>query len=94
LQIIPTDEARELVNEICIKYVDGYTVGVVSGGWVDEFGVLTQEETLVYTFVGADEAAIISIMDEALLALNQNSIMVENQKILSTYYYGASSEKP
>ena len=34
-QVISTEEAREIVNEICIKYVDGYTASEAKGGWVD-----------------------------------------------------------
>jgi len=87
-QIIPTDEAVEIVDAICVKYVEGYTMAQVKGGWIDEFGALTQENTLVYTFTHIDEQAIIAIMDEVLIALNQNAILVENQRISSVYYRG------
>ena len=87
-QIIPTKEAKDIVNEICVKYVDGYTVSEANGGWVDEKGNLTEEMTLVYSFSGAKEADIISIMDEVLAALNQNSILVEKQNMHYTYYSG------
>lgn len=87
-QIIPTEEAKEIVNEICVKYVDGYTVSEASGGWVDEKGALTEEVSLVYSFSGAEEADIVSIMNEVLAALNQNSILVERQDIFYSYYNG------
>jgi len=87
-QIIPTDEAREIVNGICAKYVEGYTVSDAKGGWVDENDVLTQENTLVYTISYADEADIIAIMNEVLTALNQNSILVERRDISSLFYNG------
>jgi hypothetical protein len=87
-QIIPTDEAKEIVNEICAKYVEGYTVSDMKGVWVDEKGVPTQEDTLVYIISYADEPDIVAIMNEALTALGQNSILVERRDISSVFYHG------
>ena len=58
------------------------------GGWVDETGTLTEENTLVYYLSGAEEDTVILIMDEVLSALNQNSILVERQNLSYTYYSG------
>ena len=69
------EEAKETVNGICAKYVEGYTVTEAQGGWVDETGTLTEEQTLVYSFTGVSEEALTSIMDEVLKELNQNSIL-------------------
>lgn len=88
-QLIPLEEAKQIVNEICVKYVGGYTVQQANGGWVDETGSLTQEETLVYSFIGVDEEVLQSIMDEVLVALNQNSILVEKANMVSSYYSGS-----
>lgn len=87
-QLIPLDEAKEKVNEICSRYVDGYTVQTAEGGWVDETGTLTEEQTLVYSFDEAEEADIISIMNETLKELNQNSILVEKEDLNYCYYSG------
>ena len=87
-QIIPTDEAVEIVNGICAKYAEGWTMSHANGGWVDEKGILTQENTLIYTFAYIDEADIVSIMDEVLTALNQNSILVERRELSSVFYNG------
>lgn len=86
--IIPADEAKEIVNEICMKYVNGYTVIEAEGGWVDETGTFTEEKSLVYTFSDAEEADVISIMNEVLAALNQNSILAERLDMSYTYYSG------
>ena len=87
-QIIPTDEARDIVNRICTKYVEGYTVSEANGGWVDETGTLTEESTLVYILSDAHEEDVIAIMDEVLAALNQNSILVERQEYVYSFYSG------
>ena len=87
-QIIPTDEARDIVNQICTKYVEGYTASEANGGWVDETGTLTEESTLVYILSDAHEEDVIAIMDEVLAALNQNSILVERQEYVYSFYNG------
>ena len=87
-QIIPTDEARDTVNRICTKYAEGYTVSEANGGWVDETGALTEESTLVYTLSDVKDKDVISIMDEALAALNQNSILVERREYAYSFYSG------
>ena len=87
-QLISTDEARDIVNRICAKYVGGYTASDAQGGWVDETDTLTQENTLVYMFYDISEEQLFQIMDEVLDQLNQNSILVERQKAVYTYYSG------
>lgn len=89
-QLISLDDAKETVNNICAKYVEGYTVMQANGGWVDETGMLTEEETLVYSFTDVEEDALVSIMDEVLHELNQNSILVETSDTQSFYYSGES----
>ena len=87
-QIIPTDKALEIVNEIFVRHVGGYTVHHAFGGWLDEYGVFTQENTLVYTILYASREQIYAIMDEVLVALNQNSILVERRVTYSFFYGG------
>lgn len=91
-QIIPTGEAIERIDTICVRYVDGYTLTEAQGGWVDEKGVMTQENTLVYYFRGADETEIKRIMDEVLRELNQNSILLEEKTVNYAYYSGGNGE--
>lgn len=87
-QLIPTEEARDKVNAICTRYVDGYTASDARGGWVDETDTLTQENTLVYLFYGVTNEQLKMIMDDVLVELNQNSILVEKQNAVYTYYSG------
>lgn len=87
-QIISVEEAKKIINDICIKYADGYTVTEANGGWIDETGALTEEISLVYTLSNVEETDVVSIMDEVLAALNQNSILVERQRTDSMYYSG------
>lgn len=85
-QIIPTDEAKNIVNSICAKHVEGYTASDAKGGWVDETGTLTQENTLVYYFYDISEEQITAIMDEVLTELNQNTILLQSETSRYMYY--------
>jgi hypothetical protein len=92
-QIIPTETARDTVNEICSKYIGGYTVYGAKGAWFDDASVLTEENTLVYTLTGAEESDVTAIVDDILAALNQSSVLVEKDGVLSAYRYGVNSAK-
>ncbi|MEG1472358.1 MAG: DUF3574 domain-containing protein [Clostridia bacterium] len=88
-QLIPTNQARDIINEICTRHVGGYTAWEAMGGWVDETGTLTQEHTLVYSFYDAEEEQMTAVMDEILDKLNQNTILIESGKVASMYYGGS-----
>lgn len=85
---ITTEEAKELVSAICTQYADGYTLLEAEGAWVDEKEILTNENTLVYFFRGADRSAVDRIMDEVIKNLNQNAIILEERSSSYTFYYG------
>lgn len=87
-QLISTDDARELVNEICLKYVDGFTGSPAWGAWTDENGEMVNEQTLVYTFHGTTRENVVAIMDEVLTALNQSSILMLTDSCDPLFYSG------
>jgi len=85
--VLPLDEARELANNICAKYVEsGFTQIDARGGWLDDNGVLAQEDTLIYIFVDVTEDQLQKISDELLDKLHQSSILIEKQNALYTFY--------
>lgn len=91
-QLISDDEAEKIVSQICLKYVDGYTVTKRQGVYKDEKGVVTKENSLVYEFYSATDEEIKKIMDEALVKLNQNSILIEKEKVDYSFYEGAAKQ--
>ena len=91
-QLISTEDAHKIVGEICEKYVSGYTVTEAQGNWLSEDGMRHRENTLIYSFSDADEVKIQSIMDEVLIALNQESILAETGLSDSVFYTGKKSE--
>ena len=87
-QEIPTETIRAQMHEICIKYVDGYTVSVADGFYRDGNGNITHEVSLVYVFIDAPIDSVQNIMDEALVKFNQSSILLEVNRERGTFYSG------
>lgn len=86
--VMPFEEARDLANSICAKYTSGFTQIDAKGGWLDESGELTQEDTLIYCFFDATEDQMKNIMNELIEQLHQSSILIEKQQPVYTFYTG------
>ena len=87
-QELPTEAIRDQMHEICLKYVDGYTMSIMEGYYRNEAGDPTREVTLVYVFIDTPLDAVKKIMDEALVEFNQTSILLEESKSKSIFYNG------
>ncbi len=87
-QLIPEDEAKRIVNEICLSHFDGYTLQEAHGMWTDETGTPTQEYTIVCYFDDAEQAEVYAAADEIIRALNQNTVLIERDEISIDYYSG------
>ena len=87
-QLISTEEAKQLIDEICFRYLDGYTIQDAAGSWVDEKGNATREQTIVCYFNGADKAVVYKIADEVIDRLNQNTVLIERDEIETDFYGG------
>jgi hypothetical protein len=90
-QLIPYEKAEKKVSDIALKYVDGFTELSAKGAYKDEKGVVTHENSLVFEFSSATDQQMKAIMNEVLKELNQNSILIEKQKVNCEFYEG---EKP
>ena len=88
-QIIPTEEAKGIIDDICFSYLDGYTIQDAVGSWVDEKDNATREQTIVCYFNGADESTVYKIADEIIEQLNQNTVLIEKDEIETDFYGGA-----
>ncbi len=82
------EEARDIVDAVCLKYFGGYTLQDATGAWTDETGKITHEYTLVCYFDDVDKATVYQAADEVIQALNQNSVLIEENKIAIEYYSG------
>ena len=82
------EEAMNIVDQICLKYFDGYTLQEATGSWTDETGTPTHEYTLVCYFDAADEKTVYKAADEIIKELNQNTVLIEKAEIEMNYYSG------
>ena len=82
------EEARDIVDRVCLKYFEGYTLQDATGAWTDETGTITHEYTLVCYFDGADRETVYRAADEVIEALNQNTVLIERNEITTEYYGG------
>lgn len=82
------EEARDIVDSVCLKYFEGYTLQEAAGAWTDETGQITHEYTLVCYFDGADKETVYQAADEIVRALNQNTVLIEEDEISMEYYSG------
>lgn len=87
-QLISTEKAIDILDEICLKYLDGYTIQVGYGRWSDEKGIKTNENTIICYFDYTDINTVHKIADEVIDSLNQNSVLIETGRISSEYYTG------
>lgn len=88
VQLISTQDACAVVNEICVKYVDGFNASQTWGAWTDDNGALVNEQALVYTFHNTSKEKVTAIMDEVLVALNQGSILMVSDAVEPGFYSG------
>lgn len=82
------EEAKNIVDEVCLKYFDGYTLQEATGSWKDEKDNTTHEYTLVCYFDDVDEETVYKAADELIKELNQNTILIEKTPVEMEYYSG------
>ncbi len=87
-QLISTEQAIDILDEICLKYLDGYTIQMGYGRWTDEKGIKTNENTIICYFDHTDINTVYQIADEVIDTLNQNSVLIDTNRISSEYYTG------
>ena len=82
------EEARDIVDQVCLRHFEGYTLQEATGAWTDETGRITHEYTLVCYFDGADKETVYRAADEVIRELNQNTVLIEEDEISVEYYGG------
>lgn len=87
-QIVSTDKAMDIVDKICVKHLEGYTIQDATGSWGDGSGKITHEDSFVCYFYYADEKEVYAIADEVIAALNQSCVLIEKAEVKEEYYYG------
>lgn len=85
-QVIPFDTCLTKVTEICTKYTGGCTIYEANGYWKDDTNAITKEQSIVCILEDITKEKVYKICDEVIVELNQNSILIETQNVISTYY--------
>lgn len=80
------EDAMQIVDKICLKYFDGYTLQEATGSWMDETNTVTHEYTIVCYFDGVTKEKVHLAADEIIAALNQNTVLIEENRINMEYY--------
>lgn len=86
IEEIPFDECLTKVTEICTKYTDGCTIYEANGYWKDETSTITKERTIACILEDIELNNVYKICDEVIVALNQNSILIETSNVVTTFY--------
>ena len=83
------ETAREIVDKICLEYFEGYTLQEATGAWTDENKQVTHEYTIVCYFDDTDRDTVNLAADEIMKALNQQTVLIEQDSIKMDYYSGS-----
>ena len=83
------ESAREIVDKICLEYFEGYTLQEATGAWTDENNRVTHEYTIVCYFDDTDRNTVNLAADEIMKALNQQTVLIEQDNIRMEYYSGS-----
>lgn len=87
-QIMAVEDAKAIIDSICMKHLDGYTLQDANGTWTDPNGRVTHENTIICHFDHADRDAVYQIADEVIEALNQSSVLIETDAVHIDFYSG------
>lgn len=88
---IPFDECMSKVTDICVEYTGGCTIFEATGYWKDDNNAITKERTIGCILEDIEKEIVFKICDKVIIALNQNSILVETNSVYSTFYSTASA---
>ena len=85
-QEISTLEAAKMVRNACLSYADGATIFEADGIYRHETGELIAEKTLRVELMMVEQSVVRRIVDTIKATLNQESITVQEQEILSVLW--------
>ena len=86
-QKFTAEEAKQIMYDISRKFTDGYTIYDARGYWYEEDKDRTfSENTLVCVLFDIEPENVKNIMDEAIKAFNQNSILLEVDTVRREFY--------
>ena len=79
VQELSFEEAAAIVTPIVAQAGSGYTLIQAQGGYIDEGGQLVENDTLVYTSMHISEESLSELIDDIMLAVNNESVYVTSE---------------
>lgn len=86
-EVMALNEARAIIDDICLRHGCGFTSFAARGGWIDQNKNEIRERTLEYMISFATEAQITAIMDDIMQTMGQTAILVERYMSMQRFYY-------
>lgn len=91
-QEIDTERAKEKVREILLEFVNEYTLQEAEGGWTSEDNIFYRETTIICILKNVDSKKLPLLLEKLLKEFNQECILVEEDSLWETFYYGKDEE--
>ena len=85
VQTHSTEEAKRIMMDIIGKHTGGAIIYEADGFWRED-GKNFTEHTLVCVFVDPEQEAVKNIMNDAIKALKQRSILLEVEEVRNVFY--------
>ena len=86
--VFTQSEAKEVLKNILIKYLGGYTIQEADGGWIDD-GKEYREYTLVIYLSDVTGDTVHAVADELIQTFRQSSILIQKNPTVTEFYSGA-----
>ncbi len=84
-QKISEEEAIDILNKICPKYVVGYNMHTSEGFWNNE-GEMVLERSIVISFNYIIHGSLYELADEIVEQFNQECVFIEQHPIGAEFY--------
>jgi len=82
-QEINTLDAYKIINNIIFGYCDGATITEATGYYKHKDGTITIEKSLQVILMFIDKKDVLEIIESCKIALNQESIVLQEENITS-----------
>ena len=83
--VMAYEDAKNMVIDLALEYVGGYTIYDAQGGWTDDEGVPESEQSIVLV-LDTDSETVHEVAAEIAKALDQSAILIEGDQVTTEYY--------
>ncbi len=80
-QKLETEKYVRILKNVCRSFKAAFSFTVEQGGYMHEDGSYTQENTLVLSFIEADNTVINEIAKDLCVFFNQESVMITEDRV-------------